>query len=300
MGAHHHDHGHQPPRHTLLWALGLTLGFAFVEAVSGWLSNSLALLGDAGHMFTDASALALAAFAAWLAKRPPSHRHSYGLVRAEIVAALINGLAMIVIIVAITVTAIQRLLEPHDVSGGVVMVVAFIGLLINLAVAWILHSGEQTLNTRAALLHVLGDLLGSVAALVSGVVIYFTGWDTIDPLLSLLICALILVSSLRLLREALHVIMEGVPFELDLPEVGKSMAAVDGVESVHDLRIWSVSSGNTALSAHVVIGDGRHWPELLHRLQDLLHDRYGIHHATLQPEFSEYPLQRDLPRAQST
>lgn len=297
MGTHHHDHDHPHQRHTLIWALAITLGFAFVEAISGWLSNSLALLGDAGHMFTDASALGLAAFAAWLAKRPPSHRHSYGLVRVEIVAALINSLALIIIVIGITVAAIARLREPQPVSGGTVMVVAFIGLLVNLAVAWVLHHGEQTLNTRAALLHVLGDLLGSVAALISGVVIYYSGWNTIDPLLSLLICALILVSSLRLLREVVHIIMEGVPFDIDLPAVGKSMAAVEGVDSVHDLHIWSVASGTIALSAHVVMKDAGQWQRVLSQLQALLHDRYDIHHTTLQPEFSDHILHRDLPRA---
>lgn len=291
MGAHDHNHSH---RHTLLWALAITLGFAFVEAISGWIANSLALMGDAGHMFTDASALGLAAFAAWLAKRPPSHRHSYGLVRAEIVAALINSLFMIAVVAGITVAAIERLQQPHAVSGGTVMVVAFIGLLVNLAVASILHHGEQTLNTRAALLHVMGDLLGSVAALISGIVIYYTGWTAIDPILSLLICALILVSSLRLLREALHVIMEGVPFDLDLPEVGKRMATVDGVVSVHDLHIWSVASGTIALSAHVVMKDAEQWQAVVTQLQTVLHDRFDIHHTTLQPEFSDHPQPRGL------
>lgn len=293
MGAHNHNHDHSH-RHTLLWALAITLGFAFVEAVSGWLSNSLALMGDAGHMFTDASALGLAAFAAWLSKRPPSHRHSYGLVRAEIVAALINSLTMIAIVIGITIAAIERLQEPRDVSGGTVMVVAFIGLLVNLAVAWILHHGEQTLNIRAALLHVLGDLLGSVAALIAGIVIYYSGWTTIDPILSLIICALILASSVRLLREALHVIMEGVPFDLDLPEVGKSMAAVEGVESVHDLHIWSVASGTIALSAHVVMKDANQWQAVVTQLQTVLHNHFDIHHTTLQPEFSDHPQQRKL------
>jgi cobalt-zinc-cadmium efflux system protein len=297
MDTHHHDHDHAN-RNTLLWALVITFGFAFVEAFSGWIANSLALMGDAGHMFTDSSALGLAALAAWLAKRPPSHRHSYGLVRAEIVAALINSLFMIVVVIGITLAAIDRLQQPRDVSGGTVMAVAFIGLLVNLAVAWVLHHGEQTLNTRAAMLHVMGDLLGSVAALVAGIVIYYTGWTAIDPLLSLLICALILISSLRLLREALHVIMEGVPFDLDLPDVGKSMAAIEGVVSVHDLHIWSIASGVIALSAHVTMRDASQWQAVLAQLQTMLHDRFDIHHTTLQPEFSDHLLQRDLPRTQ--
>ncbi len=293
MSAHHHDHSN---RNTLLWAVAITFGFACVEAVSGWLANSLALIGDAGHMLTDASALGLAAFAAWLAKRPPSQRHSYGLVRAEIIAALINSLFMIIVVIAIIIAAIERLQTPRDVSGVTVMIVAFIGLLVNLAVAWVLHSGEQTLNIRAALLHVMGDLLGSVAALIAGIVIYYTGWTTIDPILSLIICALILVFSVRLLREALHVIMEGVPFSLELPEVEQTIIAVEGVESVHDLHVWSVASGTIALSAHVVIRDADQWQALLVQLQTLLHDRFDIHHTTLQPEFSNPMVQPDLPR----
>ena len=290
---HHHDHSN---RNTLLWAVAITLGFACVEAVSGWLANSLALIGDAGHMFTDASALGLAAFAAWLAKRPPSHRHSYGLVRAEIIAALVNSVFMIIVVVAIIIAAIDRLQSPRDVSGVTVMIVAFIGLLVNLAVAWVLHGGEQTLNIRAALLHVMGDLLGSVAALIAGIVIYYTGWMTIDPILSLIICALILVFSVRLLREALHVIMEGVPFSLELPEVNQTIATVEGVEAVHDLHVWSVASGSIALSAHVIISDAAQWQTVLAQLQTLLHDRFDIHHVTLQPEFSNHGMQQDLPR----
>ena len=214
---HHSGHHHHHPGsgNALLWALALTLSFAVVEAVGGVISGSLALLGDAGHMLTDAMALGLAAFAAWLTKQPRSARHSYGLVRAEVVAALINGLFMLVIVFTITYHAIDRLLQPQPVAGGMVMVIAAIGLMINIVVAMILHRGEQTLNTRAAYLHVLGDLLGSVAALVAGAVIYFTGWIPIDPLLSLLICTLILYSCVRLLREGLHVIMEGVPLNLD-------------------------------------------------------------------------------------
>lgn len=278
----HHSHSHT--RRTLLWAVAITLSFAGVEAFGGWISHSLALLGDAGHMLTDASALGLAAFAAWLMHQPSSQRHSYGLVRAEVIAALINSLLMISIVVGIVIAAIDRLSNPHPVTAGMVMGIAFIGLLVNIAVAWVLHRGEQSLNTRAALLHVMGDLLGSVAALVAGAVIWLTGWTLIDPILSLLICVLILISSLRLLREAVHVIMEGVPAGIDLHEVGTTMANVEGVASVHDLHIWTVSSGNIALSAHVMVENIQGWQPVLVALQRLLHDRFAIEHTTIQPE----------------
>lgn len=278
------------------WALLLTFAFALVEAVGGWLSGSLALLGDAGHMVSDATALGIAALAAWVSRRPPSYRHSFGLLRAEAVAALLNGLFMLVVVFSIAVHAIQRLQTPVPVGGGTVMLIAAIGLLVNLLVAWLLHRGDDSLNTRAALLHVMGDVLGSVAALIAGLVIYLTGWLPIDPLLSLLICVLILVSSLRLLRDVLHVIMEGVPPWLELPRVGRAMAAVDGVESVHDLHIWTLSSGVVALSAHIVVRDLRSWQAVLERLQGLLQERFTIGHVTLQPESAEQPLvQIDTP-----
>lgn len=277
--AHHHGSGN-----SLLWALVLTLGFALIEAVGGLLSGSLALLSDAGHMLSDATALGLAALAAWVAKQPRSARHSYGLVRAEVVAALINGIFMLAIVAMIAYHAIERLFQPQPVAGGTVMVIAALGLVINLVVAFILHRGEQTLNTRAALLHVIGDLLGSVAALVAGAVIYFTGWTPIDPLLSLLICGLILYSSVRLLREVLHVIMEGVPMHLDLDAVAEAMTEPEAVDSIHDLHIWTLSSGLVALSAHVVIDDMSDWDAAFAELSQLLDHRFDIQHITLQPE----------------
>ncbi|MDX1250897.1 MAG: cation transporter [Gammaproteobacteria bacterium] len=281
----HHTHHHHI-HNNLTWALVFTLAFAAVEAMAGWQAGSLALLGDAGHMVTDAAALGLAAFAAWIAKRPPSVRHSYGLGRAEIIAALVNSLFMLGIVAGIVIAAIQRLQAPQPVAGGVVMGVAALGLAVNVIVAWMLSHGEETLNTRAALLHVLGDLLGSVAALIAGAVIYFTGWTAIDPILSLVICALILFSGFRLMREALHVLMEGVPSFLDLPEIGRAMAGVQGVASVHDLHIWALSSGTVMLSAHVTVPDMSRWQTILAAQQELLHERYGIEHITLQPELA--------------
>lgn len=289
---HHHAHPstHRDRSALLGGAVLLTLGFAVVEAAAGWWSGSLALLGDAAHMVTDTAALGLAAFAAWILRRPPSARHSYGLGRAEVVVALINGLLMLAIVIGIGWAALERLHTPRPVAGPVVMGVAATGLLINALVAGLLMRGEQSLNTRGALLHVLSDLFGSVAALASGSVIYFTGWTPVDPLLSLLICALILYSSLRLLRDTLHVIMEGVPPEIDLTEVGRALAGVRGVLSVHDLHIWTLSSGVVALSAHVVVNDLGGWEEVLGGLRELLHRRYAIDHVTLQPEPRTHPL----------
>jgi cobalt-zinc-cadmium efflux system protein len=262
----------------------LTLAYAGVEASVGWWAGSLALVADAGHMVNDAAALALAAVAAWLAGRTATARHSYGLGRAEFIAALINSLGLLILVAWIAVSAVRRLHQPQPVMGEAVSVAAAIGLILNIGVAWLLSRGERNLNTRAALLHVLGDLLGSVAALLSGIVIAFTGWTPIDPLLSLGIGALVLVSSLRLLREALHGLMEGTPFNLAPEEVGRALATVPGVTSVHDLHIWSVASEQTLLSAHLVVRDLRQWETVLDACHALLAERFAIHHATLQPE----------------
>ena len=292
MSAHTHNHLHEHHDHhaadagsRLVWALLLTLGFAVVEAFSGFWSGSLALLGDAGHMVTDSASLGFAAFAVWLGKRPPSRRHTYGLGRVETLAALLNVVFMIVVIVVLSVAAIHRVLQPTAVNGEAVTAVAIVGLLINVGVAWLLMHGEQTMNTRGALLHVLGDLLGSVAALVAGAVIMFTGWTPIDPLLSLLISVLVLGSSLRLLREVLRALLEGVPAYLSVDAIGQALAAVPGVSSVHDLHVWTLSSNRIALSAHLLVESFSQWPEVLASARHVLHHQ-GIEHVTLQPESS--------------
>lgn len=269
---------------TLLWAMLLTLGFAAVEAGVGLWAGSLALVADAGHMVNDAAALMLAAGAAWLARRPPSPRHSYGLGRAEFIAALINSIGLLALVGWLTMNAVERLHSPQAVMGEAVSVTAAVGLSINLLVAWLLARGEKNLNTRAAMLHVLGDLLGSVAALLSGLVIAFTGWTRIDPILSLFIGALILISSVRLLREALHGLMEGAPFSVEPQAVGQALAAVPGVVSVHDLHIWSVKAEEPLLSAHLVVEDMARWERVMEASHALLAERFEIRHATLQPE----------------
>ncbi|MHB1083562.1 MAG: cation diffusion facilitator family transporter [Thiobacillus sp.] len=287
---HGHDHGGHPAHHhtaqgnTLIIALLLTMTFAGIEALAGWWSGSLALMSDAAHMVTDSSALGLAAAATWLSRRPPSMRHSYGLVRTEVLAALFNSLLMLVLIGFIVHEAIDRFNTPREIHGSTVIVVATIGLVINLIVAWVLSRGEHSFNSRAALLHVLGDALGSVAAIIAGIVIVTTGWTPIDPLLSLLVSALILVSALRLLREVVHVLMEGVPIHVRLETVGHDLAALDGVLRVHDLHVWTLSSGSIALSAHLEIRALAKWPDILAAAREVMASQHDIHHVTLQPE----------------
>ena len=283
-GHEHGHHHHTGQGRTLVIALLLTLSFAGIEALTGWWSGSLALLSDAAHMLTDSSALGLAASAAWLARRPPSAIHSYGLVRAEVMAALFNSLLMLVLIGFIVHEAIDRFGTPRDIKGPAVIGVAVIGLVINLVVAWVLSRGEHSLNSRAALLHVLGDALGSVAAIAAGIVIVTTGWSPIDPLLSLLVAALILVSALRLLREVVHVLMEGVPGHIRLKDVGQDLATLEGVLRVHDLHVWTLASGTIALSAHLEIHNLEEWPAILAAARQTMDSQHGIQHVTLQPE----------------
>lgn len=288
MSSHSHHHHHHVPssRRALVGALCLTLGFAFVEFAAGWWAGSLALMADAGHMLTDSSALGLAAFAAWMAARPASSRRTWGHGRAEVLAALINGAVMLILVASIAWHAFERFQEPREISGATVMAVALLGLVINLLVFFVLSRGERNINIRGALLHVLGDLLGSVAALASGIVILATGWTPIDPILSLLICGLILVAAIRLLREGAHVVMEGVPDGLDLESVRATMAEVSGVGGVHDLHIWQVSGNRVALSAHIVVEDLSAWPPMLESLNRILLERHDIDHPTLQPELA--------------
>ena len=282
MSAHRHQTS--PHGTSFIFALVITVGYAAVELAGGLWTGSLALLSDAGHMFSDALALGLAAIAAWLARRPAGQRHSYGWARAEVIGATINSVLMLVIIVALVVEAVTRLLDPQPVAALGMTIIALIGMAINALVIWIMSHSEQTLNTRAALLHMIGDLVSSFAALVAGAVIYFTGWLPIDPILSLAIAALILISTMRLLRDTTHVLMEGVPPALELRDIGKAMAGIPGVLSVHDLHVWSITPGQVALSAHLEISDLGKWPGILATATELLRERYDISHVTLQPE----------------
>lgn len=283
---HGHAHAGASSSRALLFGLAITSVFALVELVFGWIAGSLALIGDAGHMMTDAAALALGAVAATLSQRPPTFRHTFGLKRAEIIGALANAVFMLLVVAWIVYEAVGRLFQPTLVQGPVVLAVALIGLVVNLLVLRILHGGERTLNTRGAMLHVIGDLLGSVAALLSGLIIVFTGWMVADPLLSLLISVLILFSTWRILREALQVVMEGVPEHIELESVGKRLAETEGVTEVHDLHVWTIGSGAHVLTAHVKLESLDYWPERLKVMETMLRNEFGIDHVTLQPEAS--------------
>ncbi|WP_348698605.1 cation diffusion facilitator family transporter [Duganella fentianensis] len=274
----------QRSQSVLAWSLILTLGFAVVEVVTGFISNSLALISDAGHMVTDAAALGLALLAQLIAKRPPSARNSFGFGRAEALAAFVNSLVLLVLVGWIVVEAVHRFSQPEQVQGAMVTVVAAIGLLINVVLAYILSRGESNMNTRAALVNVIGDLLGSVAALAAGAIIYYTGWMQIDPLLSIFVAMLILKSTWGVLRESYHFLMEGVPEHIDYLQVGADLGQIDGVLSVHDLHVWDMSPGQPALIGHVEITDLSRWPTILQNIKTMLLDKHGIDHITLQAE----------------
>jgi cobalt-zinc-cadmium efflux system protein len=280
---HHHVAVGRSPK-VLAWAVMLTLSFAAIEAIAGFWSNSLALISDAGHMITDSTALGLALLAQYIATRPPSPKNSFGFGRAEALAAFINGLAMLAVVGWIIIEAVHRFANPEPVQGKAVFIVALIGLMINLMVAWLLSRDQKSVNTRAALVHVIGDLLGSVATLIAGAVIYFTGWMTIDPLLSLVVSMLILKSTFSVLSESYHVLMEGVPHHIDYVQVGADIAAIKGVLSVHDLHVWEMSAGHPALIGHLEIRDLQEWPTVLRDIKAMLLTRHGIDHVTLQAE----------------
>jgi cobalt-zinc-cadmium efflux system protein len=293
-----HDRGLGSPRQLhprgiapLALAVALTLGYALVEVIAGLWSGSLALLADAGHMATDSAALLFALAASIIARRPASDRHSYGLARVEVIAAFVNALAMVAVVAWIFYEAIDRLTSPVPVKGLGVFIVAGIGLLVNIAVAWSLSRDRENVNTRAALVHVMGDLLGSVAAIVAGLIIYFGGPLMADPLLSMFVAALILRSTIGVLRETTLVLLDSVPQGVDFSAVGQALAGLPGIVSVHDLHVWTMFPGRAALSAHVLVEDIDDWPSVLLRARRLLERDFRIDHVTLQPEW----LRRDLP-----
>jgi len=280
-----HSHSKQVSNQNLLLiALVLTLGFSGVEGAAAYFANSLALISDAGHMVTDAAALGLALLAQIISRRPPSPKHSFGFGRAEALAAFVNSIVMLGLVVWIVVEAISRFYDPHKVDGLTVTVVAAIGLVMNIIVAWVLSRDKKSVNTRAALVHVMGDLLGSVAALVAGVVIQLTGWMPIDAILSILVSLLILKSTISILHESYHFLMEGVPLHIDYLQVGTDLRNVPGVLAVHDLHVWEMTPSFPALIGHIEIANMQEWPEIMSKINAMLLSKHGIDHVTLQPE----------------
>jgi cobalt-zinc-cadmium efflux system protein len=283
---HEHEHGTQGREgssRALAIVLALTASFTVVEVAGGLLTGSLALLADAGHMLSDNLSLGLALFAAWLAGRPATPERSFGYRRAEILAALANGVALVAISIWIFVEATSRLREPTEVLGVPMLAVAALGLAVNAAGAFILsRSGGESLNVEGAMRHVIADALGSVGAMAAAGVIILTGWRYADPLISAAIGILILASSWTLLRDSTNVLLEATPRGLDAKEVGRKMATTEGVTEVHDLHIWTITSGFPALSAHVLVGRHEDCHARRRDLEELLAHEFGISHTTLQ------------------
>lgn len=293
-------HRHADPRTSSRKRLGLVLALAaaymIAEVIGGLVTNSLALLADAGHMLSDVGSLALALFAMWMAGRPAGARHTYGYYRTEILAALANGAILVAVAIYIFIEAYDRLGQPPEVQGGLMLAVATGGLAVNLAGLWLLNAGKsENLNLRGAWLHVLTDLLGSVGAIVTGLLIWAFGWNWTDPVASVLIGLLVLYSSWALLKQSVMVLLESAPGSIDVDGLHQAMRAVPGVSSVHDLHVWTVTSGLVALSAHVCTSGQRPAPGLLAELQQLLRDRFGIDHVTIQIESKAHAAQEDLP-----
>jgi len=276
-----HGHGIHPDR-PLSAALWLTTVFALVELAGGLLSGSLALLADAGHMASDVVALGLAVMAGNIAMRPAHGRMTYGYGRAKVLAAQANGLGLWFLSGWIVWEAVGRLSDPPQVKGGIVLAIAVVGLLVNIIVLRWLH-GEGDLNTRAAYWHVLGDALGSVAAIASGLIILLTGWMPIDPILSFLVAGILAWGGWRLIRETTHELMEAVPEGVNVHEIERTVREVEGIAGIHHVHVWRLPDGQLAMSAHVQIDAMGNWPSILPALLAALKKR-GIDHATLQPE----------------
>ena len=281
---HLHDHAHPSHQGRLRWALVLTALFFVAEVVGGVISNSLALLADAGHMFTDVGALALSLFVAWFSRQPAAPDKTYGYLRFEILAALLNGAVLLLVSGLIVWEAFSRLQRPEELQGGVMLVVAIGGLLVNAASAAILHPVHgHSLNARGAYLHVLGDLLGSVGTVAAALIIRWTGWLAADPIASIVVTLLVVRSAWRLVREAVNVLLEATPAHISLGSVRDGLQGIAGIESVHDLHVWTVTSGMVAMSAHAVVPEPAENQKVLEAAVAAM-KRLGISHVTLQVE----------------
>ncbi|WP_164021171.1 cation diffusion facilitator family transporter [Pyxidicoccus trucidator] len=301
---HHHGHGHghghgprkgslaeerRKDQRRLIFALVLTATIALAEAVGGWLTNSLALMSDAGHMLTDVSALALSLVALWFAGKPADVKKTYGYYRMEILSALLNGIMLLGITGFILAEAWERFRAPSPVDLGPMAVVATVGLLANLGALGFLHR-THSMNVRGAFLHVLGDTLSSVGVLIGAGIMALTGWFVVDPIISVVISVVIVVGAVRLVRDAVDVLMEAVPAHVDMAQIKELMLRVKGVTAVHDLHVWTISSGVYALSAHLVVLDPMvcNNDEILSAVKHDLYDRFGIDHTTIQIESETY------------
>jgi cobalt-zinc-cadmium efflux system protein len=295
----HHRHTHSSRHKHRLWAVfGLSASFMLVQVVVGWWTNSLALLADAAHLFVDTAAVGLSLLAVWFAERPATAEKTYGYYRVEILAALVNGVVLCVLAIVILVEAWNRLGTRHEVAAGPVLVVAVAGLGVNLLAAWLLHAGAgESLNVRSAYLEVLGDALSSAAVIAAAIVILVTGWTVADALASAAIGLLILPRTYALLKQAVNVLLEGVPPHLDVAEIELALRGARGVKRVHDLHVWTLTSGREAMSAHVEVERGSPPARILDELHLILHARFGIDHTTIQIETEAPALLQITPRS---
>ncbi|RKQ37336.1 cation diffusion facilitator family transporter [Oceanobacillus halophilus] len=292
MGHHHHDHQHAHNHTTntrvLFWSFIIIFSYMIIEVIGGLLTNSLALLSDAGHMLSDAAALGLSLFAFKIGEKKATQDKTFGYRRFEIVAAFINGITLIVISIIIFYEAYWRFLEPPSVNANM-MFIASIGLIVNIVVAFLLHRGDskENLNVRSALLHVMGDLLGSVGAITAGILIFLFGWNIADPIASVVVAFLIIISGIRVTKESLHILMEGKPQNVNINHISETIMNVNGVLNVHDLHVWSITSEFPTLSCHVVVQESINRDNLLHEINELIYYHFNIAHCTIQMEGSQ-------------
>ncbi|KMM56790.1 zinc transporter ZitB [Bacillus glycinifermentans] len=285
-GSHSHHHAHNANRKALFISFGLIFTFMVVEFIGGMLTNSLALLSDAGHMLSDAAALGLSLFALTFGKKAANARKTYGYKRFEILAAFINGIALLAISFYIFWEAYHRFFSPPEVASAGMLGIAAIGLLINIAAAWMLMKGDTSgnLNLRSAFLHVLGDLLGSVGAIIAGLLMLFFNWNIADPIASVIAALLVLGSGWRVTKDSVHVLMEGKPEHIDIERLKNGLLSIPSVKDIHDLHIWSITSDFPSLSCHVVVSEDGDRDRILHQVSDYLKKEFKLEHVTLQIE----------------
>jgi len=289
---HHHDHTHTRNKKVLFISFLITFSYMIIEVIGGFITNSLALLSDAGHMLSDAASLGVGVLAFTMGERAVNQHKTFGYKRFEILAALFNGVTLIIIALYIFYEAFKRFLHPPEVVSTGMLVIASIGLIVNITVAWIMIRGdtEENLNLRSAFLHVLGDLFGSIGAIIAALLIMFYGWAWADPLASVIVAILVLISGARVAKDAVHVLMEGVPKSVNIKDIINTIESVEGIVNIHDLHIWSITSGKNALSCHAVVSDHlsvKDCQKILMKIEEKLKHQ-GINHTTIQMETDEH------------
>lgn len=292
-GHEHHGHGHRRSNNkkSLTIALLITAGIMLLELIGGWITGSLALLSDSGHMLSDAGSLLLSLIAMWFAVQPPSPRKTYGYYRFEILAALFNGISLFVIAGFIIWEAVERFFNPPTVSSGTMMMIAAVGLVANLVSAWVLmRKGDvaENVNLRSAYLHVLGDALGSVGAIIAGLLMLLFSWYVADPIISVIVAVLILKSAWGVVSHSFHILMEGTPITIDRSKVEEVLKNIPGVINVHDLHIWTITSGLDSLSCHLLVKDEANPQQILQTAIQEIEDHFSIQHTTIQVETSDF------------